>query len=178
MVKKTAPKRHPLPFLILILLLLTVVTGAIIIKQKKAHTTAMMTSQSVSPETALLVDAALWYPSAPWSTPSAETQTTQYGTLQGEGIRATVPSSTASITHFEMPQALAAKGYLPDTSLAADGPGSSVWGYKKTNGDKTSLLLFSYQTAPTSSNQNEPLQFNCPCMIEITVFASNPFSQK
>ncbi|HSD98144.1 MAG TPA: hypothetical protein VLB73_00420 [Patescibacteria group bacterium] len=121
----------------------------------------------------LLVDAAVWYPSAPWSHPAKDTQTTFYGTLSGLSIHAQITSDKPMLGHFEDVNSLATSKFLPDTNLEADGPGASSWGYLKDNDGKKQLLLFSYKTQPSSSNSNEPLQFSCPCKIDVTVFASS-----
>lgn len=130
---------------------------------------------TLSPETSLLVDAAVWYPSAPWTEPKSDTQQTFYGELSGESIEATVTSQTASLPHFEQVNTLQTMGFLPDNNLAADGPGSSVWGYTKESNSQKQVMTFSYKTRPTNSNPNEPLQFSCPCQVDVTVFVSKPF---
>lgn len=129
----------------------------------------------ITPQTSLLIDAAVWYPSAPWTEPREGNQATFYGNLSGELITAQITSPAASIDHFEDVSALKTKGFLPDNNLSADGPGSSSWGYKKTENGKSQIFLFGYQTEASSNNPNQPLQFNCPCKVNITVFASKPF---
>lgn len=133
---------------------------------------------TLSPEASLLVDAAVWYPSAPWSPPKVSSQTTYYGDLQGQSIQATVTSNTPSLEHFEIVPMLKEKGFLPDNNLSADGPGSSTWGYKRSENGQMQVMTFSYKTRPTNSNPNEPVQFNCPCKIDVTVFVSNPTQNK
>lgn len=63
-----------------------------------------------------------------------------------------------------------------DNNLAADGPGSSLWGYKKEVDGKTQIIIFSYKTQPTSNKPDEPLQFDCPCKVDWSVFISYPFA--
>jgi hypothetical protein len=133
----------------------------------------LSTSFVNTPEYTLLADAAVWYPSAPWSHPAKNTQTTFYGNLSGLSIHAQVTSDKPMLGHFEDVNSLATSKFLPDTNLEADGPGASSWGYLKDIDGKKQLLLFSYKTQPSSSNPNEPLQFSCPCKIDVTVFASN-----
>jgi len=93
-------------------------------------------------------------------------------------MKATVTSPTASIPHFEMASALKTQGFIPDLNLSADGPGSSNWGYVNSNNEETQVIIFSYKTRPTNSNPNEPLEFNCPCKVNLSVFVSNPFAEK
>jgi hypothetical protein len=135
-------------------------------------------SPTLSPQTSLLVDAAVWYPSAPWTSPAPTSQTTYYGTLKGQAIKATVEAPNPMLEHFEMPEMLKEKGFLPDNNLSADGPGSSTWGYKKTTNGEIQLMTFSYKTQPSNTNPNEPLQFNCPCKMNVEVFVSDPASEK
>lgn len=147
--------------------------------QQKTNTTLPQSSYpKVSPETALLVDVAVWYPSAPWTEPKKTTEETTYGNLSGENMQASVTASTASLSQFENVSELKAKGFTTDINLAAGGPGSSVWGYKSEKGEKMQVIIFSYKAQPTNNNPNEPLQFNCPCKINMNVFVSNPFSRK
>lgn len=125
----------------------------------------------------LLVDAAVWYPSAPWTEPTSTSMETPYGNLQGQQITATVTSDKAYLDHFEIVDMLTKLGFESDPGLAADGPGASSWGYIKNENGEKQIMLFSYKTQPSSNNPNEPLQFDCPCKIDVTVFVSNPFGK-
>lgn len=164
--------------LILGLCVALIIVGAIFFmdQQKKTAQTSQTTAPNVSPETALLADIAVWYPSAPWTKPKKYTAETMYGNLSGESMQATLTSPNASLSHFENEAELKTKGFVPDNNLAADGPGSSVWGYKSEKDGKTQVIIFSYKTEPSSSNANEPLQFNCPCTVNVSVFVSTPNS--
>lgn len=133
-------------------------------------------TKSLTAETKLLVDVAVWYPSAPWSEPTADSDQTLYGELTGESIKAQVTSDTATLPHFEIVNELIQMGFASDNNLSADGPGSSTWGYKKIENGKTQVIIFAYRTIPTNANPDEPLQFNCPCKIDIEAFVSKPFS--
>lgn len=146
-------------------------------KQEKKSTPHTQQTQSDIDTLWLLANAALWYPSLPWSPPTKATTDSPYGKLSGNSIHATVTKDTPMVDHFEDVNALAEKGFLPDTTLAADGPGSSTWGYKKEEGNSLQVIIFSYRTQPTNSNPNEPVQFTCPCKIDITTFVSTPFSR-
>ncbi len=176
----------PVKLLLILVLIVVIGIGGYLFIRSRSSTSSVTSvtpttttpSPSISPETSLLVDAAVWYPSAPWSEPSSATEQTAMGNLTGESISATVTSPTASIPHFEMASQLEAKGFTPDINLAADGPGSSMWGYSKTENGMTQIMLFSYKAQPTNSNPNEPLQFDCPCKVNVNVFVSNPFPTK
>ena len=149
---------------ILISILLLLVLGGYVVFQK--------INKSQSPATAIIAQAAIWLPEATWSKPSSATETTQYGEIKGIKTTATITTQTASIPHFENATFLGQYGFKADNNLAADGPGSSVWGYKKANGSTNQFVIFSYNTVPTSTNLNEPLQFNCPCKTTVSVFVS------
>lgn len=160
--------------LILIILLVVGLAGGYYYFAPKSA--APTPSVTVSPQTGLMADVAVWYPSAPWSEPAEDSEViSSYGTFAGESMHATVTSQTASLPHFEIVSELKDKGFLPDNNLSADGPGSSTWGYKKTEDGQNQIILFSYKTQPTSSAPNEPLQFNCPCQVEVNVFVTSPF---
>jgi hypothetical protein len=116
-------------------------------------------------------------PSANWSTPSTTTEQTIYGNLSGLEESGMITSKEPSITAFEDPNDLTSLGYKKDISLDASGPGSNVWGYKKTENGKSQIVMFSYATQGTS-NPNEPIQFNCPCKVSLKVFVSDPFDEK
>lgn len=112
---------------------------------------------------------------ATWTEPSAQSIQTSYGNLKGVSVSGQTTSKTASFPHFENTKTLAQEQYILDTNLSADGPGSSVWGYKKTEGEQAKVVLFSYSTVPSSSNPNEPLSFDCPCKVKLSVFISDSF---
>lgn len=166
----------PLYGVIVICFILLVITAFMLHRfqpKRVQHTAAV--SPTISPETSVLIDVAVWYPSAPWSEPKPATQTTFYGTLGGESISATVTQPNPTLPHFEIVSMLGQMGFQPDNNLAADGPGSSVWGYMKEVNGKKQVLTFSYRTKPSNTNPNEPVQFNCPCTVDVTAFVSNPF---
>lgn len=115
-------------------------------------------------------------PKATWEAPINSNLTTSYGNATGYLENGTITTDEASVPHFEDKTTLSSLGFTADNNLSADGPGSSLWGYKKTTGNEIQLVIFSYKTDPTSSNPNEPLQFNCPCQTQVSVFVSNPFA--
>lgn len=110
-----------------------------------------------------------------WSNPTQATEQTMYGNLTGEEMTTQITSDQAMVSPFENSTTLKNEGFELDNNLAAGGAGSSVSGYKRMVNGKTQVLLYSYQTQPTSNNPNEPLQFNCPCKVSLKVFLSETF---
>lgn len=103
-----------------------------------------------------------WLPTATWSTPVVGTNS--------ETLKGTLKTSPEAIQSFRSSSNhLTSEGYKEDNSIAADGPGSSVWGYTKTVDGKTTTVTFSFNVSPSSSNPNEPIQFNCPCDGTVSV---------
>lgn len=113
---------------------------------------------------------------ANWSKPTKTTEQVQNGTISGSKIETTVSGQITEFMNFENKEILEKQGFILDNELAADGPGSSVWGYKRNDDDRTQIVLFSYKTKPTNNNPNEPLEFNCPCEITLSVFLSEPIT--
>ena len=112
-----------------------------------------------------------------WSEPKEATEQTMYGKLAGEEISTLVTSDQAMVEPFENQTTLKSEGFETDNNLAAGGAGSQINGYKRSVNGKSQVLLYSYQTEPTSTNPNEPLQFNCPCKVNLKVFLSEPFDE-
>jgi putative hemolysin len=112
---------------------------------------------------------------ASWGAPTSITIDTPLGNLSGEQVTTNISSPNPSISHFENTTQLQLEGFTLDNNLAADGTGSSTWGYKKVDGTKTQVVLFSYNTTPSSSSPNQPLQFNCPCTVKVMMFVSDKF---
>lgn len=110
-----------------------------------------------------------------WSSPFKKTTQTAYGNTTGKEIQTTVTGTITEFMNFENIKELESQGFSKDISLAADGPGSSVWGYKRFDNDRTQIILFSYATKPTNNNLDQPLEFDCPCEVTLTVFLSEPF---
>lgn len=169
-------KKYSFPLVTRLLFLLVVALAFVIIILVYKKYTQPVAKKAVSlqntPEYSLLVNAAVWYPSAPWSKPALDTQVTSYGKLQGESIHAQITSNKSYLDHYEDTNALKTQGFLLDNSLLADRAGASLWGYLKTDGKTKQVILFMYETQPTSNNPNKPLQFTCPCKINTTVFVS------
>lgn len=138
-----------------------------VIKDRSVSTVASLSSGVFSQAESAL-------PDSTWSKPVATTENTSTGNVSGEKITTTLKSKEAMLTHFENVSDLKQMGFTQDSNLSADGPGSSVWGYK--NPTTNQVILYSYNTKPTSSNPNEPLSFNCPCEMSVSVFVSNPSS--
>ena len=158
-----------------IVLLLFLVGGLMYYKYFIKHP-ASSPDLSKTPETALLAQIATWYPSAQWSSPQVDKQTTINGDFTGESMSATVTTQQANLPHFEDTNALKQMGYVPDNNVSADGPGSSQWGYSNTNGTVKKIIIFSYKVSPSNTNPNEPVQFNCPCATKLNVFVGTSIS--
>lgn len=109
---------------------------------------------------------------ATWTIPENTTEQTGAGNLTGQKVTSQITTKEANVTHFENEKELIKLGYESDPSLSADGPGSSMWGYKSDNEGETNYIIYSYKVAPSSNNPNEPLQFNCPCKTDLSVFIS------
>lgn len=107
---------------------------------------------------------------ATWSEPIEATEQTPMGNITGEKITGALTNDTAILSHFEDANELSKLGFTPDQNLSADGPGSSQWGYTKKTDEGTQVLIFSYNTTPTSNNPDEPLRFYCPCEMTVSVF--------
>lgn len=125
-----------------------------------------------------LVSVATWIPNGGWTTPAMTTESTPYGELSGYSTTGTVTQDQAYMDPFEHKQELSGMGYTADPMLDASGPGSNMWGYKRTVDGKEQILVLGYKTEPTSNNPNEPLQFNCPCQIQVSAFVSEPFTSQ
>ncbi len=110
---------------------------------------------------------------ASWGKSMETTEQTPLGNLTGEKITGTLTSDTAMLNHFEDVNELSKLGFKSDINLSADGPGSSQWGYTRKTGNGTQVLIYSYNTTPTSDNPDEPLQFDCPCEMTVSVFLSS-----
>ena len=116
--------------------------------------------------------------SAKWSFIKTISISSYYGRLTGKQIEATMTTQQVTIPHFEDSAFLQNLGFDQDRNISADGPGSSVWGYKKTTGSSSQVVLFSYTTTPVTVVPNEPIQFNCPCTTNLSVFVSDFFLSK
>lgn len=139
--------------------------------------TAGSAKSSVSPiETKIINHLPSWMPTATWSETTSSQEQSSYGNISGYETTGTLTTKEPYISHFENPAFLQSLGFTPDNNILADGPGSSLWGYTKETNGKKQIVFFSYQTKPTSTPTNEPVQFNCPCQMKLTVFISNYFS--
>lgn len=177
---KKKSKKYSLPLLVAGVFILLLAGG--IFRQTFIQSTQHLIPLQIVPTptpaadlVGVLADVAVAYPSAPWSNPLVASQETFYGLLTGAEMHATTTSQTASLQPFMSPDDLARLGFTIDKNLYANGAGSGMWGYKRTVNKKSQILLFSYTTHPTSQKPNGPLQFTCPCKMDITIFASSPF---
>lgn len=113
------------------------------------------------------------YKDATWTNPAQTNEATgPYGEMLGEKITTETTVDKPLVEHFEDKNYLESLGYKEDLGMAADGPGSSVWGYSRTENGNTKVVIFSYNVKPTDNNPNEPVQFNCPCQATLSIFAN------
>lgn len=125
----------------------------------------------------IFVQVPIWN-SAKWSFIKTVSVSSYYGKLTGKQIEAIMTTQQATIPHFEDSAFLQNLGFDQDRNLSADGAGSSIWGYKKTTGNSSQVILLSYVTTPVTVVPNEPIQFNCPCTTNLSVFVSDSFLSK
>ncbi|MEN9407892.1 MAG: hypothetical protein RLZZ455_1108 [Candidatus Parcubacteria bacterium] len=93
------------------------------------------------------------------------------GTLQnGTAILNNLSEASAMNNDF-----LKNNGWAEDPNQSADGPTGSVWGYKKTTGNKTQILQLRYTNTSITPLPNQPIQVTCPCNLTYTIFLSDPF---
>lgn len=168
-----------IPKVSIILLIAVVVVGAAIyLHETRPQSNPRSILTSTQGSSAIFAGVKTSVPNANWSLPSTATEQTTYGNINGQVVKGQITSDTAYSTHFEDLNTLTSQGYTADPNLSADGPGSSIWGYKKAENSKTQVVLFSYTTQASTSSPNEPLQFNCPCKVDLKVFVSDPFNEK
>lgn len=162
-------------FLIILVLFTVGLAGSYFMKHMNPpEAKPKTTTVSVSPDAdKIFSQLATWLPGATFGLPKKTTEETSYGKMKGESLSGFTMSETASMEHFENPDYMQELGYAPDNNLSADGPGSSVWGYSKETNGKKEVVLFSYETKPSDSDPNTPLQFNCPCNTDVKVFVGN-----
>lgn len=160
--------------LVIILIISTIVIGGLYaFFHGKSHIDQNSNTQNQKSE--ILTKLSEGLPGASWSEPQTINQSSgPYGEMEGQKINATITTKDAMPVEFNDKEYLESLGYKEDPQLAAGGPGSSIWGYSKTENGVTSVVVFSSQTQPTNSNQNAPAEFNCPCQTEVSIFVSTP----
>lgn len=171
--KKKFPRKY-------ILIILALIIGAAVLlgitenplKSSLVSSTTSYSNPSTSPEL-IIQSVTSGLPNATWSTPATASETTGEGQLSGLESTTQISTENPMLTHFENAQKLKEMGFSVDNDLMADGPGSSMWGYSKNDNGEKQYVIISYKTQPTSSNPNAPLEFNCPCTVDVSVFASN-----
>jgi putative hemolysin len=159
-------------FIIVVILIIAGAFFVLHVKKQQNTTTNPATTQHVNDP--MLQTLAEGFPEVTWGEPTNMNQSTgPYGELPGRKITGTIKVDQANIPQTEDKAYLESQGFKADPSMSADGPGSSVWGYSKGSGENTQVVIFSYEVKPTSSNPNEPLQFNCPCNATVSIFVSD-----
>lgn len=171
-----AEKKNHLPrryYLITLLLIIIASIVLVIFQTTPTPPPAQINPQSENPTFQKVTE---WKPNAVWSMPTDSVQNTYLGEVNGKTSTANIRSDQATLSPFEDVAYLNSLGYELNQNLSADGPGSSVWGYKKGIDTDFELIIFSYVTTPTNSNPNQPLEFNCPCEMKVEVFIGSSHS--
>jgi len=157
-----------------VVIIMVVIGAAIVLHQRKSPTItpAPNTTQNINDST--LAKLTQSFPGITWGEPESINQSTgAYGEFPGRKVTGTITVSQPSVPQSGDKDYLMSLGYEPDPGMAADGPGSSVWGYSKNEKGVTSVVIFSFEAKPTNSNPNEPVQFNCPCDATVSIFISD-----
>jgi len=114
---------------------------------------------------------AAWVPMATWKEPEKISEITPYGKVSGLEMNGEIRGKNASINrNFENVKTMNDLGYFEDMQFAADGPGSSNWGYAKEENGKTRVAIFRYST-----NHLLGPESNSPPFVNLSVFVSEPF---
>jgi hypothetical protein len=90
-------------------------------------------------------------------------------TIEGYEITSEPTATTTDISSITEPfrnyydKTLLALGWSIDPTFQADGPGASVWGFRKGK----EILIFSYAPTFLNNQPNQPVQ--CPCTITFSI---------
>lgn len=161
-------------FVLFIVIILALGGIYFVVQKNQSETTPLQTEKTATSTSGkVFQQLPSWFPNSSWSQPQPATQETPYGSLSGMKSSTTMTTKTASVPHFGQSVPLRDMGFDVDKNLAADGAGSSQWGFTKTVDGQKKVIIFSSETKPTNSNPNEPLQFSCPCQTSLSVFVSN-----
>lgn len=158
---------------ILITVIFFVVLGVYFISKQQTPANAPLEQDPIAEQ--ILEQVPTWLPEASWGEITQETEETPYGSLSGQSRTGTLSTDSPMINHFDNSSYLQSLGFIPDQSLLADGPAASSWGYKRHSNGDIQIVIVSYKTNPTNASANEPVEFDCPCTAEASVFVSNPF---
>ena len=158
------------------LCVLLVVIGFYLYKDtKERHAIPEGTAVGIAPTAAPITSPfsflATWVPDATWGAARQVTEDTPYGKVKGTKVE-----GTGKTVHrnFEDTRLVESWGYKPDMGLSADGPGSSNWGYSKTDKDgKTQIFTLGYSTGALMGPDSKT-----PSSVSLFVFVSDPFTKK
>lgn len=169
-----AKKKNRLPRKYYLTTLALIIIGSILLVIfQTAPNSSISTQNELQPSDVIFEKVLVWKNNAVWSAPTDHTENTYLGEIHGKVSTATVRANEPTLSHFEDANYLKSLGYEVDSNLYADGPGSSMWGYKKGDNNNFELVIFSYNTTPTNSDPNQPVQFDCPCEMKIQVFVGS-----
>lgn len=146
------------------------IAGFFVYKQMNGTTTTPVATKPVSP---VFSNLSTWVPTATWSTPHQTTEKTAYGELSGMSSEAKITGSNdvgnSDLHNQPFMQKL---GFESDMTFAADGPGASNWGYKKTENAKMTIVIFSYSTQHLLGPETTVAPY-----VNLSVFVSDPFTK-
>lgn len=125
--------------------------------------------------TAVFDQAPEWVPEVVWGKPKSAEKQTYYGTVKGTEVTGKLVNREGYIDHPENPEFIKKLGFSEDPNLSADGPGSSMWGYIKHVGQNEQVILLSYTNEDMHPSAEGPLEANCPCTLDLSVFVSDKF---
>lgn len=155
-------------FVIVFLVLLVIVFGFFLIKSKIGVSEKKEIAKSSLP---IFNQLSRWVPNATWDEPQKSTEMSPYGKTTGLRMSGKITGKNASISrNFEDKQVMQALGYFEDMQFAADGPGTSNWGYSKTENGKTQIVVFRYSTNAILGPESKE-----PPFVNLSVFVSDPF---
>jgi len=116
-----------------------------------------------------------WVLEVVWEKPKAAEKQVYYGIVDGYERTGKIVNREGYIEHFENIDLLNSLGFSEDLNLSADGPGSSLWGYKKNIGQELQIVTLSYDNEDMHQSSDGPLVADCPCTLNLSVFVSNVF---
>jgi hypothetical protein len=141
-----------------------------VVQDQAIGSSSLVSNVKTASVTSNLSDVNPLYPNVNWGTISAATTTLGTLNLKGAEIVSMPVGNVSDLSGESKPfynyydSKLKTLGYTLNPMLAADGAGSSIWGYQKGN----TYVILSYTSTPQNQNQNEP--FACPCSLEFSVF--------
>jgi hypothetical protein len=162
-------------FIFISVLLVIFVLGFVVFKYTnfKGLISKVVETKKISPKPlpAIFDKLSQWVPTASWGELQKSTQMTPYGKTVGLKMIGEIKGKNATISrNFEDIKIMNSFGFFEDMNFAADGPGSSNWGYSKTENGKIQVAIFRYST-----NRILGPESKAPPFVNLSVFVSEPF---